>query len=1673
MRSVAQLRALPLLGALMVLAGGALAQEVPSRLQPLDQLSAHAEIGSALFELIADRPVAAARRLEWLRAHPAGRSLSESSAAEAELRFLLSTAYFRMGSSSRFRELAEPLLNAVAPERAAALRAQLAMDAYARGETAEAVALVPAGSSDPLLRFVAGLAHYRGGNFAAARETFGGLRTSSGAYGPFARYMSALSLASAEPSRTMEAVDSLRALATDDADGELAHVALHAGARLAYAVRRYDVAAQLGGEVPVSSGDYLPAATVRAWALYHRQQLEAAASLFSDIADHHPDTPEGAAARVMAAQVLLEAGRPSAAADAFAGASTLLAGHAQAVASVEATAVAAASRAIVAARTTDMFFVDASSAMANVAAPTSEAANAAALLGDRVEGMIDRAMPMLVSIGARERWLAELGPRIRSGFPLRIMREPSSGRVDGAEHERAVLAVREADVEVAIARFALREAEQRNAVRLAQLSGLERLVSAESAGLMAVERRLHATHDSLARVLGSLGESRDRVRRFVRSQIEATRELASENSAIADSVAESLAGHLSATEREVVTLERATAVEFASLARMVDGGLETAIARHPVFAHHDSVGARLEQNRVLLGQARSQIAATSRIALSELDRQRDLAPPELLGARAMLDVAVQRRRDAEERLRSLVEQELLGRAARALAFLRRDVEVADFGAASSMFFAAVQQDAASAVIPGSASAQPPTGSFARVDRVQPRDAAIERLSAFVSRYPDSEFRPTALAQLSELLIRRADAQFAAAQRAGGDVPERPDYRPAIARLDELTRNYPADERMDETAYTLGVLHFSAGQFNEAVRMFELVSGRESSSVIDEALFRLGDSYFELAAHERGAQRRELFARAARAYARATEMAPRGGDIYFLSLYKLGWSFYNQAGRANPGEYTRSAEIFGRLIAEYDRAPAEQQARLGLRNEAIEYMAVAFTQTGGADAAARYFADGRGSAFRLAVLRRMAASLRDQGAFAQAVDAYRAVIAEAPTDPEALLAQREVVAIHSTRTLDVAAAHQARLELVERYGPGSAWASANPAFREESERVTEEALRLSAQFALSRAQAGERTRFAEAARLYGNYVSTFTRSDSLQPASFLHGEALFGAGSYAEAGRAYSAAAYVHAADRRLAAQAGQNAIVAFDSALTRAPQDRAAQDSLFRAVDRYVQTFGDPAVSRGALVQKGRRASEAERWEEMAEAFRTYAERYPSDPYTPTAQKLIGDALYRQGRYADAQRQWDAAQSVAERAGRRALVDSLVTLRAAATSAYADSLVARGEFARAAEEAYVPYADANPRAERAPDALRNAIETYLLADSAARSRGDGQGSREARERAIELAQRLTSTYPAFAHRSQYRALRSELLDELGRRDEAIDGWRELIREDQGWPGRADAMVRVAVSLDSLRRPRESAAMYEQFSQAYPQDPRAADAQFNAAVAYVEAADTAAAARAYGAFATRFPRNPLVGQAQQARIGLLRAAGDVRTAEAELDRLCAQPPDHLRAECADRAGERAYGDALALLPEYQSLRLVLRTRAQLTRAGVERASARKQELLRTMTAQLTRAIETGSPEWLSAATYVIGLLQWDYGNYLRNTEFPPDLTDEQRESAEVGAEQQAIEYDRAATELWRSLLQKADEDRFDNVWVSRAREALEGSVFTTPAEEFRQRGTPPGTGGTTP
>ena len=1006
--------------------------------------------------------------------------------------------------------------------------------------------------------------------------------------------------------------------------------------------------------------------------------------------------------------------------------------------------------------------------------------------------------------------------------------------------------------------------------------------------------------------------------------------------------------------------------------------------------------------------------------------------------------------------------------------------------------------AATVALPVALSAQTPALTVVNSARATaappaPLDSAINRLQDFLNRYPSSPLRPNALLQLGELLVRQADTVFAESQRTAGVATRpdstraatptapaarpsttaatnatagsgfiAPDYSAAIARYEELVNRYPNFEQIDAATYTLGTLYASGQRWADAARMFERVSGMTNSRFRSEAFFRLGDARFEVASRQRGDPRRAGFAAAATAYEQAVASTQAPSDIYFLALYKLGWSYYNQANQVNQADYQKAVDVFSRLVDAYDKLTPEQQSRLGLRGEAIEYMAVAFTQVGGAQAASRYFQSRGGAPYQLALMRRVAQTFRDQGNFPEAINAYQMVLSQSPTDSSVLTAAREIADIYQNRLLERDSAQTARLRLADLLAPGSAWAQANPQLADSAAKLREAALRESGQYLLASAQAGNRTRFGEAAQIYQRYLTDFPKSDSAQIVNRYLGESLFGAGEYARAGVEFSRAAFTYGnTNQQLAQEAGRNAIVAFDSALVRNKSDRGAQDSLFAVVDRFVAAFPQTDVAKKALIEKGRRASETQRWDAMEQAFRTYATTYPNDPYTPTAQRLIGDALYRSGQYAQAQTQWEQAQQVALSSGQTRLADSIRATRETAAGSYADSLVKRGQYGEAAEQVYVAYAKANPQNAKAPDALRNAIETYMLADSVARGKNDEAASRDARQHAIELSAQLAQQYPNYKYRLQYQTLRARLLADLGQREQSVQAYQELIQQNESWSGRGDAMVRVAVMLDSLGRKKDAAVAYEQFANAYPKDKRAADALWNAALTYGEASDAAASARTYALFAQRYPRDDRAGQARQQQIAQLQTSGDTAAANRALANVCSRPAEELQAECSSRVAERSFRQGVGTFGEYQPLKLVIASKGQLTAAGVTRASRQKQALLRQLTSEFANAIKSGVPQYLAAASYYVGLAQWEYGNFLKNVQLPSGLTDAEQTQAQQGAAQQAEQYYAAAKQVWQELVQRAEStpaignDAAARPWIDRARNAVQGNVDAAP------------------
>jgi tetratricopeptide (TPR) repeat protein len=1666
--------------------------------------AADAEIRVALFELMNNRPAAALDRLRVITAPPGSVGGTGTWRGDQDRRFLMAESFYRLGMDDSMRVAAQAVLAGPGAARfGAVLRTQLLFAAYRSGDLAQAYTIAKAASRDdrsPLSALLAGLVAYQNGDTALARTSFASaqqLATSGGPYADYARYMSALTAARSDTAHPTTALHAFEAAVTT-ANGEALNQLTVAGAQSAVEAGQYDRAAASAAAVEASSGSDAEARATRAWALTRGGHPDQAATVFNDLADRYPQLPGREDNRLMAAQSTLEQNKPTESQGEFLSAVDSASTEAQRIAQWSATPNAAA-RALVSARAADVLLLPDVVLGKTLAFPDSAGGGTDALravVSDAPTAAPPAfAPPSLVTINS----LTSRVDSAAAGAPggglslvdrdvLRraaFTREPAgpAGADARADLIRDVNELHNADISVVLANEDIRAQRGNVALQLLLLRRARQQIELAGDSLGPMFTRMSAAEDSLARITQHVDVAGVLLHRLFAPQFSDMRKLSSDNIRQIDSVRRSMGAYAAPGDLAVLDREAATAADYGRIADMIERGLNQVIANHPAFALRDSIRLRGERTRQLIVQTQRAVTTGEAAVDEQMARVSEGGSSTRASLRSTLNAAAAAQEQAVGVLTAAVEHDLTVRAGVLAADARRDQEAAEFGAAGASFFRQL------------ASADAVSGGTAAGDPAPNADSAVAQLERVIQRYPNSPARAGALYELGELLVRRADERYAATQRVGtgsdtsraarADAgPNHPDYTTAIARYEELIKQYPAFPQIDGAEYTLGTLYASGERYADAAAIFEKVSGIESSTMRAEAMFRLGDARFELASAARGEQRLAAFGKAAGAYEQAAGIAPVTGDIYFLSLYKLGWSYYNQGTQQSQDGYRKAVEVFGRLVDAYDKLPADRQARLGLRDETLDYMAVSFTQVGGAEAANRFFATRSDTAYKIQVLRRVASRLRDQGDFGRAVQAYQELLVEAPNDSSALGVQQEVIDIYQNRTLEPEKAQAARLALVDKFAPGFAWSAANLPLEKQAASAREDALRQSAQYELAKAQgsgtrvvvatrtrrapgtpapsigtpsAAQRPHYAEAARLYGKYMQDYGGADSARAVDTYYAEALFGAGDYAQAGAEYVRSAYGYPGDTSKVAavseqQSAQNAIVAYDSALNANKNDRTVQDSLFSAVNQFADHYPHTEIAKRALIEEGRRASEAGRWDVMVSAFRQYSAQWPSDPYTPTAAKLVGDALYKQGKYGDAQAQWDTAYTIAERAGRHTLADSLKRVQASAASIYADSLVKAGQYQRAAEEVYVAYADENPTSVKAADALRNAIETYMLADSVARRKGNDSASKDARTHAADLSNRLITQFPQYQYRLQYQTLHADLLAGLGRGDESIDALRKLIADNPTWAGRADAEIRLATRLDSLGKKKEAAAEYEQFSSDYPGDKRATDAEYNSAVTYLESGDTLTAAKTYATFARRYPADPRAAQARSYRIALLRQAGDSAAANADLAVLCtANAPADLKAECAARAGEAAFSAGVAQFLKYRPVKLVIASRGQLTAAGVKRASANKQQLLTALTKDFTRAIEAGDPQYLAAATYYIGVAQWEYGNFLKDVQLPASLSDAERLAAADGAAKQAEAYYSQAQKTWQALVDKAAQEKIVNKWVDMAKDGVQGKV----------------------
>jgi cellulose synthase operon protein C len=454
--------------------------------------------------------------------------------------------------------------------------------------------------------------------------------------------------------------------------------------------------------------------------------------------------------------------------------------------------------------------------------------------------------------------------------------------------------------------------------------------------------------------------------------------------------------------------------------------------------------------------------------------------------------------------------------------------------------------------------------------------AIARLQKFVADYPDHpQFTPDAMFRLADLYLDEANFEFEKQLERFGSAPVEgadldaelqatADYSKSLALWQDIVQRFPDYRQRPGTLYLYGYYLKQTGEDRKSLQVFRgLVCGNkheplgepppapnrdqvrlstvaakrtfvnpyadcqaitDDKALIEDAWVRgVGDIHFltpgelneSIAAYEKVARNKQ-------------------SKFYDEALYKLAWSYYRN------DDFLKGIEAFDESVVFSDSLVAQGKDPLPLRPEALQYIAISFTDpwsvdeqpdpVRGFDRAFGFYKDRMTEPHVRDVFEQLGDTFMVLEAYDQAVDSYRIALDKWPLDPRNPEVHQKIVNAFESKG-DTDAADDEAAKLVARYAAGTDWYRANEMNREAIEsqaRINERMLRAAAENLHKAAQAARQEYVARptpagkeryvdlyrrSAALYRQFIEEYPTSEQVYEFTYRIGETLFFAEEY--------------------------------------------------------------------------------------------------------------------------------------------------------------------------------------------------------------------------------------------------------------------------------------------------------------------------------------------------------------------------------------------------------------------------------------------------------------------------------------------------------------------------------------------------------------------------------
>jgi tetratricopeptide (TPR) repeat protein len=945
--------------------------------------------------------------------------------------------------------------------------------------------------------------------------------------------------------------------------------------------------------------------------------------------------------------------------------------------------------------------------------------------------------------------------------------------------------------------------------------------------------------------------------------------------------------------------------------------------------------------------------------------------------------------------------------------------------------------------------------------------AIGLLRAFLDARPTGESRADGTFKLAELLweesrrlyLIKMDEFSRAVEKCtqnnnNCEQPKEPriDLTEAETLYLDLHDHHPDFRRMDLVTYLIGFAEKEAqhedtalGRFNEVIEKFP------RSPLYGDAWMMVGEHFFAAAEWPKAME--------------AYKHIPDDAATSDLATFKIAWCEWKL------GNTIQAAKDFKRVLdkavaAERTGTEAQRRRSASLRDEALQYMVVVFTEDKSITPKEvfDFLVSIDGERYSRDVMVKVAESYAAQTEWDRSNSAYRFLIKMDPESIKAADYQRSIIANWNS-AIDVDHAQEEITVLLTTYGPKSEWAKAqrNREALARSLETTEDLVRVTATNIHGEAQRREKglklpeqkgcatkpflpadvqSMYTRAADAYGGYLTAFGTStgkgsDKAIEIRYYRADILcFKLGKVEAAGDEYLAVGKTTPVGK-FHKDALFNAMNAFEIAR---PKDTAGRHQLYdvdkkfgEAIDLYATLFPADKALVGVLFKNGQRFYDYGDYDEAIKRFGVIVTKYPDDENAGPAGDRILAALNKAADYENIET-WARKLKKAKAFAAKDQQDRLDRLIVEAIQKSGDKYAESGKYVEAAGF-YIRVPKETSDAKVSAQALTNAGVMYEKAKQ----------PEKAADIYLDLAEKYGDRSPDIAEKAAFSA--GQVYEKVIYYDRAAKAY-ELVWTKFGKGTRAaDALYNAALLRQALGQNKEAIAHYSEYAKKFKERKDAPDVAFNIGVVYENAGEDAPAmaaftdyARVYRSTGKRIAEAHTRAGRTALRLGQVkRAKDDFAVAQ----KLWKSASGKEKKEATAWAAEARYYDGELIFREYEKVSLDVKP------ALLEKTLKAKGKLLAEAEKVYTSVIDYQDLKWATAALFRVGQVYDGFAEALATAaqKPPANLTADQSQAYQDAINAYVVDIQDKAVTLYTAGYQKAIQMQVYDEYTAKIREAL--------------------------